>query len=191
MDWLLAMGMLLITVGVGINLKEKVVSPVTQVKKVQPSPLPTSLLPRHVVVDIGGEVEKPGVYKLDRGSRVADLMLISGGLSVNADREWVEKNLNRAKILVDGEKIYIPKKDLRSQISDVSKSVLGMTSGIININTAGIEELDSLSGVGPAIAQKIIDYREANGGFRNINEIKLVSGIGDSLFEKIKDLIEI
>lgn len=183
------MGMLLITVGVGINLKEKVVSPVTQVKKVQPSPLPTSLLPRHVVVDIGGEVEKPGVYKLDRGSRVADLMLISGGLSVNADREWVEKNLNRAKILVDGEKIYIPGKSESLKVE--SLKVLGTTSGIININTAGVEELDKLSGVGPAIAQKIIDYREANGGFRNINEIKLVSGIGDSLFEKIKDLIEI
>lgn len=189
MDWLLVGGLLMIAIGVGINLKEKVVATPVQVKKAETVAKVTVPVDKYVVVDIAGEVIKPGVYRLPKGSRVSDLLAVSGGLSAGADREWVEKNMNRAKILNDGEKIYIPKKSESLKVE--SLKVLGATSGIININTAGIEELDRLSGVGPAIAQRIIDYREKNDGFRDINEIKLVSGIGDNLFEKIKDQIGI
>ncbi len=192
MDWLLVGGLLMIAIGVGINLKEKVVATPVQVKKAETVAKVTVPVDKYVVVDIAGEVIKPGVYRLPKGSRVSDLLAVSGGLSAGADRDWVEKNMNRAKILNDGEKIYIPGKTQNTNIkTQNTNQILGATSGIININTAGIEELDRLSGVGPAIAQRIIDYREKNDGFRDINEIKLVSGIGESLFEKIKDQIGI
>ena len=119
--------------------------------------------------DISGEVLKPGVYGLAAGSRVSEALVVAGGLAVNADREWVELNINRAKKIGDGEKIYIPKKIRNEELgirneksTEIQKTIqiLGVQSGgIININTAEVSELDKLEGIGPALAQRIIDYR--------------------------------
>ncbi len=195
-DGLLGLGLLLMAVGVGMNLKTSTKTD-NKLEIIKATITPTKVSEKiDVVIDMTGEVVKPGVYKLAKGSRIADAFIVSGGLAVNADRSWVEKNINRAEVISDGMKIYIPKKNdqfLMSNYKTITNSdILGVQkSNIININTAGVEELDKLDGVGPAIAGRIIDYRNQNGGFKDINELKLVSGIGDKMFEKIKDKVGI
>lgn len=189
-DGLLILGIILLVVGIGINFKdnfwEKTEIKVTS-RNISPTPIIDIQVDSKVKIDIAGEVIKPGVYELNNGDRIIDILVMAGGLGVNADREWVEKNLNQAEKLVDGQKIYIPKVGEEIKIDN---KVLGINeSKIIRLNTATIEDLDKLTGIGPAIANRIIDYRTKNGGFKDINELKLVSGIGDKLFEKIKDEI--
>jgi len=187
-DGLLAAGLGLMTVGIGYNLQTKLTNPRVELIKGKVTPTVVQVDSK-VVFDISGEVVKPGVYKLAKGSRIQDGLVAAGGLAANADRDWVAKNINLAKIIGDGEKIYIPRRQLTQ--SGGQAQVLGSQSQIININTAGIDELDKLSGVGPAIAQRIIDYRDKSGGFKDVNEIKMVSGVGDILYEKIKEQIGI
>lgn len=144
-----------------------------------------------LIIDISGAVVNPGVYELTSGDRIIDVLRLCGGLATEADRDWVEANINKARVVRDGEKIYIP-----SQTEEVGANhdspvqVKGvMQNGLVNLNAAGVDELDKLPGIGPALAGRIIDYRSKNNGFVNIEEIKLVSGIGDKLYENIKDLI--
>jgi len=144
-----------------------------------------------VIIDIAGEVINPGVYELKNTDRIDDALVAAGGLSGEADRDWVEINLNKAEKLYDGQKIYIPKVGESEKLQVKSSSVLGTSSSIIRINSASLEDLDKLNGVGPAIAQRIIDYRTTNGGFKSVEEIKLVPGIGDKMFEKIKNEIQL
>lgn len=204
MDGMLAVGLALITVGIGLGIKSKIDKTKVELIKGKEAETVTQGYNK-VTFDISGEVIKPGVYRLAGDSRISDAMVLAGGLSASADRDWVEKNINRAKRINDGEKIYIPKKSSNfnlqtsNQIANnktreiiKTEQVLGVESGgLININSAGVAELDKLEGVGPSIAAKIIEYRQKNGGFRNINELKLVSGIGDKMFEKIKDKVGI
>ncbi len=202
-DGLLILGILLVMAGIGMNFKdsfwEKAEVKLTASKTSHLDGQITSQITNDgqgdskVMIDVGGEVIKPGVYELKSGDRINDVLVVAGGLSAKADRDWVEKNLNKAEKLVDGQKIFIPRQQL-TQLGGQAKvdSVLGVVNNeakIVRINTATLEQLDILSGVGPSIAQKIIDYRTKNGGFKNIEELKLVSGIGDKLFEKIKDEI--
>lgn len=161
-----------------------------------------------VYVDIGGAVKHPMLAELPTGSRVEDAIEAAGGLKKNADMTEV----NRAQILTDGEKIYIPEEGETaaggsggsgsagssgsggsgSGISSASGAdMVGISSGRININTADVTLLQQLTGVGPVTAQKIVDYREQNGRFQSIEDIKNVSGIGDKTFEKMKDDITI
>ena len=193
-DGILGLGLLLMAIGIGMNVSDKLKQPVVTVTKAVVTPTIVVEGDNKVTFDIGGEVLNPGVYKLVKGSRIGEALAAANGLSANADREWVEKNINRAQVIADGIKIYIPKKstniNLQTSNENKSASVLGETTtnnGVIDINTAGVTELDKLTGIGPALAQRIIDYREKNGGFKDVNEIKMVSGIGDKLFEKIKD----
>lgn len=187
-DGMLVIGLALIVGGLAmairVNKSEEMVS------KIEEGNVMVEEKQSKILIDISGEVVKPGVYEMNNGDRVIEVLKKCEGLSVNADRDWVEKNLNRARLLKDGEKIYIPK--VSEKFNDVQKEkVLGDQSGLVNINTASLVELDKLPGVGPGIGQKIINYREEKGGFVNIEEIKLVSGIGDKLFLEIKDLIKI
>jgi len=198
LDVLLILGIVLLIVGIGINFKsnfwEKAEIKVTRQQQTQLGRQASNIdvqVDNKVTIDIAGEVIKPGVYELDSGSRIIDVLVMAGGLGAKADRDWVNKNLNQAEKLVDGQKIYIPKTGevLGEQSRDVARYVSTGSNKIIRLNTATIEDLDKLTGIGPAIAGRIIDYREKNGGFKDINELKLVSGIGDKLFEKIKDEI--
>ena len=139
-----------------------------------------------IFVDVGGEVNEPAVVSLADGSRVKDAIEAAGGLTENADIT----DINRAAFVSDGEKIYIP-----PMLSDEDAGVLSGGSaggdGKININTADSEELQELDGVGPVTAEKIIAYRDENGRFTDIEDIKNVSGIGDKTFEKLKDDIKV
>jgi competence protein ComEA len=193
---LMSVGMALITVGVGLGIKTKIDPPKETLVKSGGVATVTQGYNK-VTFDISGEVLKPGVYQLSGGARVGEAMAVAGGLSLNADRDWVEKNINRAKRVNDGEKIYIPRKNRNEELgirneSSIQKTgqvLSGESGGLVSINNAGVEELDKLEGVGPAMAQKIIDYRQRMGGFKDINELKLVSGIGDKMFAKIKDRV--
>lgn len=190
-DGLLAVGLALVTVGVGLGIKTKLEETRGDIKVRLVSPTVTQGELK-VVFDISGEVIKPGVYQLKGGSRIADALTAAGGLTANADREWVEKNINRAKRINDGEKIYIPKNPINSK-SEIQNSNVktDLNDQLISINNAGVEELDKLEGVGPALAEKIIEYREKNGGFKVTEELKLVSGIGDKLWDKIKEKVSL
>lgn len=145
-----------------------------------------------LVVDIGGAVAKPGVYYLPASSRVNDLLIAAGGVTNWAQRSFLEKELNRARPLQDGEKIYIPY--IGEQLSSGDKRGVGggeTVAGKININTASVGELETLPGIGFSYASAIVEYREEKGNFSSIEEIKNVSGIGEKTFEKIKDLISV
>ena len=138
-----------------------------------------------VWVDIGGEVKSPKVVELDDGSRVQDAIEAAGGLTSDADIT----NLNRAALVNDGDKIYVPAVGDESGVSGSTSGGVSTTGGKVNINTADSEELQTITGVGPATAEKIISYRESNGRFKAIEDIKNVSGIGDKTFEKMKESI--
>lgn len=152
-------------------------------------------------VDIQGAVIHPGVYEFSSGSRVSDALEKVGGLTKQADETWISKNLNRAAKLIDGGKIYIPKigEEGMSNTSNVSYNsnantssgksgnLLGVTIGLININSASLAELDTLSGVGAVTAQKIIDGRP----YGSVDDLRNKKVVGAALFEKIKDKLTI
>lgn len=166
-----------------------------------------------IVVHISGAVNIEGIVELEAGSRIANAIEKAGGVKENADMT----DINLAYPLEDGMKIHIPTKEeteanknnenmidesyiISSSGGVSSKEDTNSTQGSsststsskkVNINTATQEELDTLPGIGPSIASKIIDYREQNGKFNSIEEIKEVSGIGDAKYEKIKDSITI
>ena len=160
-----------------------------------------------IIVDIEGAVENPGVFYLQEGSRVNDAVQEAGGLTDDADTRWV----NLAARLADGDKVYIPKrgheKDESSKptrpVGIITQDTTGgsalsgtgtsndMANVMVNINTATSAQLQTLSGVGPVTAQKIIDYRENVGNFSKIEDIMRVSGIGQKTFDGFKDKITI
>lgn len=144
-----------------------------------------------IKVDVSGAVEKPGVYDLPLESRIQEALFAAGGLSLEADRDWVAKNLNLAAKAADGAKIYIPAKNETKIVSDAQTNTLGVVSDtsnqIININTGSKLELDSLPGVGEVISQKIIDSRP----YTDKQELLTKKVVNKSTFEKIKDKISI
>jgi competence protein ComEA len=147
---------------------------------------------KSIFCDIAGGVEKPGMYELAFGSRVEDLLIAAGGLSGEADREWVERNLNRAQKLIDGTKIYVPEQSESSSSSVVGErnGNGGQTAGVvalININTASASELDTLWGIGPVRAQDIIDNRP----YQSIDELKTKKIIPSNVYNKIKEKISV
>ncbi len=151
---------------------------------------------KEIVVHITGEVKKEGVVYLEEGSRVVDAIKKAGGETKEADLSQV----NLAYVLQDGQKIYIPNKN--EKISAYTSENMGdnieqnntttkKEGAKVNINTAGVEELDQLPGIGPAIAQRIIDYRNEHGEFKKVEDIQEVKGIGDAKFSEIKDSITV
>lgn len=147
-----------------------------------------------IVVDINGAVKKPGIYELNEGMRVNDAIDAAGGFTEDVNSDYVSKNINKARILRDEEKIYIP--CIEDDISLIEENIadnnanINTFNGKININTASKEQLITLKGIGDAFAQRIIDYRNDK-KFSNIEDIKNVKGIGDKTFEQIKDYIRV
>ncbi len=141
-----------------------------------------------IYIDIGGEVKKPGVYEMDSGARVYEVIDQAGGLTEEADTS----SINQAEMIEDGSKIYIPSvSEKEADTGSEHRSGIDDKSGSININTADADELQSIPGIGPVTAEKIIDYRKTNGPFTNIEDLKLINGIGDKTFEKMKDKVSI
>ena len=157
-----------------------------------------------VAVHVVGAVPRPGLYEFAEGARVQDGIDAAGGLLAEANVNAI----NLAALLEDGQQLVIPYKDgsgvsaVESSTSDAvelpsaateapvtGNSTTNSNADLVNINTASLEELIALPGIGPTTAQKIIDYRNANGAFSTIEDITNVSGIGPTTFEELKDLI--
>lgn len=167
-------------------------------------------------VDIKGAVKNPGVYKIEEGKRIIDAINASGGLTEKSDtsiinlskklhdemliivytfdeiKEYKNKNLEMEEINKNmSEKLVCPDKSNDSCINNNSKNNEVSSNSKVSINTATLDELMSISGIGESKAKEIIKYREENGNFETIDEVTNVSGIGDALFEKIKDSITV
>ena len=138
-----------------------------------------------IYVDIGGCINKPGVYKITTGTRLFQVIEKAGGLSEEADTD----SINMAEEVYDGQKIMIY--SANDTGSEEQKYADASDDGKININRADSDELKKIPGVGPATAKKIIEYRTNNGNFSSIEEIKNVSGIGEKTYESMKEYITV
>lgn len=157
----------------------------------------TSEEPQEIFVYVCGAVVSPGVYAIPEGSRICNLFQYAGGLTEEAAGDY----WNQARILVDGEMIYVPTQEEAKERSDEewdNAGGLGVSQGIdegkdkkININTASIEELMTLPGIGESKALAILEYREEKGAFSSVEDLKEIPGIKDGVFAKIKKYITI
>jgi competence protein ComEA len=142
-----------------------------------------------VTVDVAGAVRKPGVYRLASGARVEDALQRAGGATRRADLSQV----NRAAKLEDGRQVLVPVR-APAVTTGGGGAVTGNAAAPaapINLNTATLEQLDTLDGVGPATAQKILDYRQAHGGFGSVDELDQVPGIGEKRLAALREHLRV
>ena len=149
-----------------------------------PEIVPVTIAEPEIFVDVTGAVNKPGVYTLTGKSRVIDAIKAAGDSAPGADLSTI----NLARVLNDGEQIYVDSLVMNSAGQRVSKKT---PSGPININRATARELDALDGIGPVIAARIVEYRKVNGSFLSIDDLQKVSGIGAAKFAQIKSKVRI
>ncbi len=144
-----------------------------------------------IKVHIDGCVQSPGMIELAEGSRIADAIDKVGGMTSNAST----KNVNLAYVLQDGEKIHIPSVEEENsnleQIQVISSANTSSKNSKININKATLAELQKISGIGESTAKKIIEYRNINGKFKKIEELKQITGIGDKKYDIIKEEVTV
>jgi len=189
--------LILIIVGVGIVLNRNIVkednftvnraSDILEKKPVTQIEIPS------VIVHIAGAVNNPGVYQLKSTDRIVDAVTIAGGAIEEANLDLI----NLAALLKDGEKIIVPYKIYSESGEEIDANTYNNVESVysssnfakININTADVNSLQALPGIGPALSERIIEYRNQNGFFGMINDIVDVSGIGEKKYEGIKDLI--
>ena len=148
--------------------------------------VPTQMIAPALIIDVTGEVVSPGVYELPAGSRVIDAIKAAGGARPKA----ALSDLNLARIIKDGEQIYVDP-IYKAGVSIRAGSKAAVPRGPININRASASELDSLDGIGPVIAKRIIAYRTTNGAFLAIEDLLKVSGIGDAKLAQFKEKIRV
>lgn len=140
--------------------------------------------PRPLRVYVSGAVQQPDVYVLPPDSILKDAVMAAGGPASDADLD----RINLASPVTDGQHVYVPR--LGEEDLPVEPPSRLPASGKVNINTADAASLESLPGIGPTLAQRILDYRQASGPFERIEDVMEVSGIGPGIFEQIRDLIE-
>ena len=149
----------------------------------QESPKPALTMPavaKTILIHVAGKVKRPDVYPLLAGSRVSDAIKAAGGAQKGVDLS----DINLARVLVDGEQVYVGY--VAKVSSSSSKSSKTRFTGVINVNRATKAEFDSLAGIGPVIANRIINYRSANGPFLALDDLLKVSGIGSKTLERIR-----
>lgn len=152
-------------------------------------PAPT---PGKMVIQVAGEVANPGVYRLEKGSRVLDVIQAAGGFSTNADPD----SINQAAMLQDGQKITVNLKGARDPSNSAGKPSAESNGKVgpnqmVNINTATLEQLMTLPGIGEDRANAILSYRDAHGPFTNIEDLQNVEGIGTGIFDDLKNNVTI
>ncbi|MEU5463497.1 ComEA family DNA-binding protein [Streptomyces althioticus] len=141
-----------------------------------------------IVVDVSGKVRDPGVHRLPAGSRVEDALKAAGGVRPGTKTG----GLNRARFLVDGEQLVVGGPAPAGATAPAAPAGAGTAAGPtapVSLSTATVDQLDTLPGVGPVLAQHIVDYRTRNGGFRSVDELREVNGIGDRRFADLRDLV--
>jgi competence protein ComEA len=143
-----------------------------------PAPAPSKLLVVHVV----GAVRRPGLYRFSQGSRVADAVRRAGGATRHADLTAI----NLAAEMADGLQVVVPRRQAPGAPAAAGPEA---PAGPVHLNTATLEQLDALPGVGPVTAQKILDYRTENGGFTSVDDLDAVSGIGPARLDSLRDLV--
>jgi competence protein ComEA len=157
-----------------------------------PLPLPpaagagvTGLPSSRVVVDVVGAVRRPGLYRLAQGSRIADALTRAGGATTRADLAQV----NLAAPLADGEQVVVPRRGAGIVPTGAGLGSAAGPAAPVQLSTATLEQLDSLPGVGPVTAQKILDYRQEHGAFQSVDELDAVPGIGPKRLEQLRELV--
>jgi competence protein ComEA len=146
----------------------------------EPIQLLPLVTPTEIVIYISGGVAHPGVYHLSPGSRIEQAVTAAGGLTAEADAGRADL----ARLLTDGDQVHIPKQG--EQVNSPDEAAPGLTVASIDLNTATVEDLDNLPGIGTVKAQSIITYRETHGNFKTLDDLLNVPGIGASLLEQIK-----
>ena len=148
---------------------------------------------RIITVDIKGAVKKPGVYELPSDSRVNDAVLLAGGVTAEADRQSV----NFAQKLNDEAVVYVASQGENISVVATNTTVTsrvetaGDSSDKVNLNTATLADLQTISGIGQKRAQDILDYRDSNGGFKSVDDLSNVSGIGEKTLEKLREEVTV
>ncbi len=177
-------GVVLVLVAAGIAVLVSALAPHGVTATASPPPVVHSASPRAndaptAFVHVVGEVKNPGLYELPAGDRIVDAVSAAGGFTAAAD----QAQLNLAQVIQDGEQIVVTAKGATPVAPGAG------VGGTVDINTADATALETLSGVGPALAQRILSYRAAHGGFRSVNDLQNVSGIGPKKFAAIKSSI--
>lgn len=182
--WLSIIAIALVVCGITLSNFMSVPKNPTQLREPEVKDSTDTEIVSSIYVDISGAVKYPGVYRLKYGERLISLINTAGGLKPGADI----KDVNLAGILKDSDKIIIP-----SATGDKGQADIPLSGGgkSVNINTADEKLLDSIPGIGPAMAKRIIDYRSANGGFKKLEELKNVSGIGDAKLKRLESYVRI
>ena len=139
---------------------------------------------RSVIVHVAGAVRSPGVYRMRQNARVDDAVGRAGGATARADLSQV----NLAAKVEDGRQVLVPERPRAGAPGVAAEPAPGMP---LNLNTASLEQLDELDGIGPATAQNILDYREANGGFGSVEELGQVPGIGDVRLASLREQVRV
>lgn len=175
------LGLVVLSAAVGLGIMRGQAQPV-QTVPVDAS-AEESAVSGELYVHVLGQVEKPGLYVLDTDARVVDALAAAGGTLDDADLQAV----NLARQLSDGEQLVVPA--IGATVEDGGTS--SMIDGLVDLNNADQTELETLPGIGPALAQRIIAWRDENGRFRSIDDLLVVSGIGDKVLAGLKDLVRV
>jgi competence protein ComEA len=152
---------------------------------VAPAPIRAAPRPALLVVDVVGAVRRPGLYRLPQGSRIADAVARAGGGTRRADLALV----NLAAPLADGVQIVVPVRVAAAPTPGAPEAA-GQPSGPVHLNSATLEQLDALPGVGPVTAQKILDFRQQHGAFASVDELDAIPGIGPARLEQLRDVVQ-
>jgi competence protein ComEA len=139
-----------------------------------------------VLVQVAGEVARPGVYRVTAGSRVNDAVTRAGGLTRRADSAGV----NLVARLQDGQQVVVPRRGAGAAatagLGESAGATAGAATGPVSLSSATVAQLDTLDGIGPTLAQRIVEYRQSHGGFSSIDQLRQVEGIGDKRFAALK-----
>ncbi|SEC17206.1 competence protein ComEA [Paramicrobacterium humi] len=168
--------------GLAVTVLVTLLQPGSSSSAVVPHPS-ASAAPATIYVHVLGAVSDPGLYRLTDGARVMDAVAAAGGFTADADQAGV----NLARFVTDGEQVRVPTTGETTEQAQEGTDA----GGLVNLNTASAEQLATLPRIGPALAQRIIAWRDDNGGFRSVDDLRSVSGIGEKTFAMLQELVTV